>query len=481
MSIRQVFLVLFALQLVSAGMFHTIDPDMWWHLRTGDLIWNEGIPRQDPFSFTVAGGEWITHEWLTEVLMWVLYAAGGLPLAALGFACLSGLAFWLVYRCSDGQPYLASLPTVLGVLAAAPSFGVRPQVLNMLFMAMFVAVVEGVRRGRLDKNRLWLLPLATIVWVNFHSGYLLGVVLLAIYAVGEVLDGWIERGELGDLDLPRRLAFAAAGCLAAALFNPNGWHIWLYPFDTLGSDLMQQNIIEWSSPNFHQAPYWPFAAMLGLGVLSFLVSPKRPHVTDVLLFLGTGFAGLLSRRHIALFAIATIPVIARALTEAIRGTAAFPILAAPREDEVSGTKARLNLIILLVGVLSTVGWRISTLARNESVIATVFPVAAVDHLQKTGLAQRRGFNTYTWGGYLVWRRVPVFIDGRADVYGDFMGEYLKTFRLTKDWREPLERFQVDYVLIEGDSTIGTVLEASGGWRVDYSDDVARVFVRNGNR
>jgi len=77
--------------------------------------------------------------------------------------------------------------------------------------------------------------------------------------------------------------------------------------------------------------------------------------------------------------------------------------------------------------------------------------------------------------------VPVFIDGRADVYGDFMGEYLKTFRLTKDWREPLERFQVDYVLIEGDSTIGTVLEASGGWRVDYSDDVARVFVRNGNR
>jgi hypothetical protein len=475
MSIRQVFLVLFAVQLVSIGMFHTTDPDMWWHLRTGQLIWEEGIPRHDPFSFTVAGGDWITHEWLSEVLMWMLYAAGGFPLAILGFACLSGLAFWLVYRCSAGQPYVAALPTVLGVFAAAPSFGIRPQVLNLLFMATFVYVVERIRGGMLDKSRLWLLPLATVVWVNFHSGYLLGVVLLAVYAAGEAIDALIERGEIGEL--PRRLAFAAAGCLAAALFNPSGWHIWLYPFDTLGSDLMQQNIIEWSSPNFHQSMYWPFAAMLGLGVLSFILSPTRPPATDILLFLGTGFAGLTSRRHIALFAVATIPVIARALTEALRGTAAFPILAAPRDDEVTSAKARLNLIILMVGVLSTVGWRISTLAQNDAVVAKAFPVAAVDHLEQSGLAKRRGFNSYPWGGYLVWRGVPVFIDGRADVYGDFLGEYLKTVKSTKDWREPLDRFQVDYVLIEPESSLGTLLEASGAWRVDYTDDVARIFVR----
>jgi len=479
MPIRQVFLVLFALQLVSIGVFNTVDPDMWWHLRTGELIWNEGIPRHDPFSFTKAGGEWITHEWLSEVLMWIFYSAGGLPFMAIGFALLSGAAFWLVYRSCEAQPYLAALPTVVGLLAAAPSFGVRPQVLNMLFMAGFVYVVELVRRGAFEKRILWLLPLSTVAWVNFHSGYLLGVVLLSTYAVGFAIDAWLVKSEdePTDFGLPRRLVLVAFACLAAALFNPNGWHIWLYPFDTLGSDLMQQNIIEWSSPNFHEAVYWPFAAMMGLGVLSFVVAPKRPPLADLLLFFGTAAAGLTSRRHIALFAIATIPVISRALAEALRPTAAFAILGAPRDGEMSAGKARLNWIILLVGVVSTLGWRVSTLAQNQAMVAKKFPAAAVDHLQEIGMAERRGFNAYPWGGYLVWRRVPVFIDGRADVYGDFLGDYLKTVRLTNHWREPLDSFDVDYVLIEKGSNLGTLLDASGEWRQEYVDEVARIYVR----
>ncbi|MCL6549012.1 MAG: NADH-quinone oxidoreductase subunit H, partial [Alicyclobacillus sp.] len=53
--------------------------------------------------------------------------------------------------------------------------------------------------------------------------------------------------------------------------NPSGWHIWLYPFETLDSELMQRYIVEWSSPDFHSWMYWPFAALLGLGLLSIAV------------------------------------------------------------------------------------------------------------------------------------------------------------------------------------------------------------------
>lgn len=476
MGIRQVFLILFALQLVSTGLFHTLDPDMWWHLRTGELIWSEGIPSHDRFSFTVQGAEWITHEWLTDGLMWALYAVGGLPLTAVAFACISGFAFWLVYRASEGQPYLASFPTTLAICAAAPSFGVRPQVLNMLFMAAFIYVVERVRAGTLDSRRLWLLPLATVAWVNFHSGYLLGIALLCTYAAGFAFDVWLGRGA-GDLGLARRLSLVAAACLAVALFNPNGWHIWLFPLNTLGSDLIQENIMEWSSPNFHDSLYWAFAAMLGVGVVSFVISPKAPPAADVLLFLGTAAAGLVSRRHIALFAVASVPIVARALSARLRPTAAWEILGEVRDGPISGTKARLNWMILLVGVLSTVAWRTSTLAQNEASIAKAFPVAAVDYLEQSGLAQRRAYNTYGWGGYLLWRHIPVFVDGRAEVYGEFLSEYLKTFRLQADWRQPLERFEVDYVLIEKDNNLGTLLEASGEWRMDYGDEVARVYVR----
>ncbi len=72
----------------------------------------------------------------------------------------------------------------------------------------------------------------------------------------------------------------------------------------------------------------------------------------------------------------------------------------------------------------------------------------------------------------------MFIDGRADVYGDdFIFYYLKTLELQEDWREPLDDYNVTYVIMETGSQLNTVLAASGEWEVAYADDVAQVFVR----
>src|ERR1700730_708698 len=54
------------------------DPDMWWHLKTGEIIWNtHSIPQVDVFSFTAAGRPWITQEWLSEVTIYGAYKLGG--------------------------------------------------------------------------------------------------------------------------------------------------------------------------------------------------------------------------------------------------------------------------------------------------------------------------------------------------------------------------------------------------------------------
>ena len=43
----------------------------------------------------------------------------------------------------------------------------------------------------------------------------------------------------------------------------------------------------------------------------------------------------------------------------------------------------------------------------------------------------------------------VYVDGRADVYGDdFLTYYRRTFDLTSRWRQPLDEYNVDFVLIE---------------------------------
>jgi hypothetical protein len=482
MTLRRVFAILLFLQLFNIGVRPTLDPDMWWHLRTGEFIWHNGIPHHDVFSFTVRDHEWITHEWLSEALMWPVYAVGGLPALSLAFALLAACAFWLVYGCSEGQPYLAGLLVLLGSFTAAPSFGVRPQMFNLVLTAAFASVLDGFKRRALCRRTLLWLPLLTVVWANLHAGYLLGVVLVGTYAAGASLDrlGKGARDDQLAWSDVRWLAIVAVLCLVAALANPNGWRLWTYPFGTLGSGAMQQNIAEWRSPDFHQYIYWPFATMLALGVVSWMVAPARPCATDVLLFLGTGAAGLVSVRHIALFGVVAPLVLARSLTGSLRHLRAWPLLTGRTRSSAGARKAVLNWTILAVGVFSIALWDVRKLAQNDAAIAGAFPVAAVEFIEREGLAQQRGYNTYIWGGYLIWRGIPAFVDGRPDVYGDdFVFYYLKTFRLTDEWRKPLDDFGVTYVLVERANPLATLLAASGQWREAYADKVARVFVRNG--
>ena len=277
MSVRRLFVLLFVVALFAMAVRETLDPDMWWHLRTGEAILAEGIPTHDVFSFTVPEHEWVTHEWGSQVFMWLVYLAGGLPALIVVFALLIALTFWLLYVSCEGRPFLAAFVVVLAAITSAIVWGARPQIFNLLLTAVFVYLIERVKRGEGGDGNgerwlLWLLPLLTAVWANLHSGYLLGVVVIGTYAVGEAVQAYLQPGDERSLSWRTVWAlFLMAGLsFGAAVLNPSGVRLWLYPFETLGSPAMQAYIQEWHSPDFHVRIFWPFVAMLALGVLSWV-------------------------------------------------------------------------------------------------------------------------------------------------------------------------------------------------------------------
>jgi hypothetical protein len=498
MTIRRLFPFLLISGLVMAAVAHSPDPDVWWHLRTGEHILRDGLPSHDVFSYTARDHAWVTHEWLTQVFMWLVYSAGGFPALNVAFAAVFTAAFFLVYLRCDGRPYLAAPLVAFAALTASIVRGPRPQIFNLLFFAAFIFIVEAYkdgaagsrpRPGRAAGGRpaphrvLLALPVLSAIWANFHSGYLLGVALLATYTVGEAAQLLVsERDERGlGWDGVRRLALTGAACFAAALLNPSGYKLWTYPLETLGSSVQQAWIQEWRSPNFHHLPMWFFAAMLALGVASWAFSRRRPAWTDLLLFLGTAGAGLVSARHIPIFAVASVPIISRNLLRSLEGTRLHAELGGraaedpPEPGRVAVYWGVAAVVAGLAVVSTTVGIR-----DYAAGVAKSYPQAAVDFLEREGLASRRVYNTYHWGGYLIWRGIPVFVDGRPDVYGDeFVRAYGKTYYLGPDWREPLDRYAVDYVLIGKSSALSTLLAASREWREVYRDELAVVYVREG--
>lgn len=113
-----------------------------------------------------------------------------------------------------------------------------------------------------------------------------------------------------------------------------------------------------------------------------------------------------------------------------------------------------------------------------------YPVAGVRYLRESGL-QGRLFNTFHWGGFLIWNFYPehkVFVDGRPDMYGDeFMADFGKVQDARSGWKEVLDRYQVEVALVEKDSRIATLLEASGEWREVFQGKIESVLVRTPRR
>ena len=481
MTLRQVFLVAVGAVAFALSVRETLDPDLWWHLRTGQLILEHGIPHVDPFSFTVPGVRWVTHEWLSEVFMALFYKVGGFPALILTFASIAFASLALVYARSVGKPYLAIFVTALAGASSLTAMGVRPQLLNVFMLSLFAYLFEKIKKRRRDSRWLFLFPPLAWLWANLHGGFLVGIAFLTVVTTGEALQQAFFPQKARGLKGPgvKRLAQITGISLLLTLINPNGYLLWLHPFLHLKSPLMQARIVEWFSPDFHNPIFWPFALMMAVGFLGWIFSKRRREVTEILLFLGTAWWGLSSVRHIPLFAVLNAPMISRHLLSSFKKTSLHSWLN-QREPKIRFTPAQIFFHWFLAGSVlwASARWAMDTLKNNEADIRKQYPAAAVDFLQREGWARKRGFNEYHWGGYLIWRGLPVFADGRADVYGDrFLSEYFKTLDLKPDWKKALDQFKVEYVLIEPAHRLSILLLETREWKEAYGDDVAKVFVR----
>jgi hypothetical protein len=107
-----------------------------------------------------------------------------------------------------------------------------------------------------------------------------------------------------------------------------------------------------------------------------------------------------------------------------------------------------------------------------------FPLRAVAFLQSHSL-QAPIFNHYDWGGYLIWKLYPatrVFIDGRADLYGQpLLDQFAATYQFKGAWQQSLQDWNVNTALVPRASALATGLRSTPGWSVVYEDDQAVVL------
>jgi len=455
------------------GRGFKVDPDLWWHIKVGETIlaahrW----PTTDPYSFTVFGQPWMAYEWLGDVLFAAVHRVAGISgldalLIALGTAIV--LALYALATVRSGKSKAGCITAGLLFLLAQVSFSLRPQMLGYLFLILTLIALERFRQGK--PRALWFLPLLMLLWVNTHGSWIIGLGTIFVYWMSGLLEF-----QIGSLESKRwtpnerrSIALVFLLSLIALPITPYGTRIAVSPFEFAFSlPLNVKYIAEWQSMPFGITGGKIFLGfILGLILLQVMLRLKW-RLEDLALFLfGTAMACL----HVR-FLLVFVPFLAPALAMIFAGW----VSAYDRTKD----KVLLNFA-LMVAIGAAIIHYFPSRAELQRNVAKTFPVGAVEYLNKHSVPGPM-FDTYGFGGYLVWSRGPehkVFIDGRGDVYerGGLMSDYLHISDLRPGTFGVLRAYGIRSCLLDRDEALATALSASPDWQRIYVDDVSAIFVR----
>jgi hypothetical protein len=450
-----------------------VEPDTWWHIRYGEEILSTGKwPAVDTWSFTVSGFPRLAYEWGGEVVMALSERLGGLRgLHVLGMALTTAVLLLVYYYAwlRSRKSKAAFLATLLIVPLASLSFTVRPQLLGYIFLLTTLICLERFRTG--TKKNLWMLPPLFLVWVNTHSSFSLGFLVLGIYWASGLVS--FECGGVrAELWRPAQRLHLELVCLLSLLvlpITPYGSRLATVPFDVASSlPLNFARVREWEPIDFG---LWQAKLLLVL-ILAFLVAQVilRPtyRLEELALFVFASYSAFVHVRFVILFALIIAPLAAGLIA---RWVSAYK----PAVD-----KFALNAALILLAAVA-IATHFPSRTELDREVAGSYPVKAVGYLRRHPLPGPT-FNDYGWGGYLIWKLGAdrrVFIDGRGDVY-EYAGVFSDWARIADVTPEALARlraYSVRSCLIGSRSPLATVLALRPEWKRVYRDELSAVFFR----
>jgi hypothetical protein len=450
--------------LLGIGSFMLIDPDTYWQITVGQWILDHhAVPHTDIYSFTMHGQPWISTQWLAQVLYAVAYGVAGWTGPVVLGAGAIALTFGLMARFLDAR--LPRVATLIFVLAAPiimlPHLVARPHLLAMPIMVAWVAgLVDAMDRKSVPS--FWLLPLMAL-WANLHGGFILGLALIGPIGLDVI---WHAPKALQRTVLLRWALFGIAA-LAASCVTPYGWESLLASRRILNLGEALALIGEWRPADFGRLGPLEVSVLVALALVlwrGIILPPMR-----VVLVVGFVFMALSHVRNGEVLVLLAPLVFATPLGLQIGREQAL---------DTQATSPRRGLLFAAIALCLIAGTCAVVPTKHYAPPANVAPSAAVTELKKLNLA--RVFNDYDFGGYLISRGVPTFIDGRTELFGEKMmvdhnnasglKEPDNLFRLLKD-------YDIEATLMRTQSAATKLLDRVDGWEKVYSDDIATIHLR----
>ena len=470
---------MFSIILVTYPVF---DFDLYWHLANGREMVNSGkIVSEEVFSYTHPGEKFANHEWLGQIilyLIWIAFGASGL----LGLKLIIvTLTVWLLYRTLRNEgtvSAVAGLLCIFTVLAGVNRYHERPELFTLLGMVSLGMILYGFRSQRISPRWLWLVPLMLVVWDWLHSA-LYGIIFLTLFVIGENAKqrvAWLRHQQILSADSLRTLNFGFMLTLLAMLVNPFGVRSYgILVGYAVGQGNFNQVITEYMPVNWEE--FKVFILMLMWTVLLTVRHWRRVDVTHLLLLVVFGLTALRFNRATSIAAIMLAPILADLLRISIQQTQ-------------SKLAHRFHVAMLVsAGILMVVYsysikfgetevqsdsdqfhyLKIYDTAFGYTLDESIYPVGAVNFIKEQKLKGHL-YNSGNLGAYLSYYITPErrIFQYNVSVFGD-------PFYYVRHPDE-LEKWNIDYAIVDTQSEIKALFPMSE-WAPVYHDEAAVLMVR----
>ncbi|EKE02822.1 MAG: hypothetical protein ACD_20C00328G0015 [uncultured bacterium] len=483
--------IIFYLTIVIISYILTVivnhpDNDLWARLAVGSIFFQTGnVLKHDIFAYVPTKDLWIDHEWGSGVIFyffanqfgnWGLFLLKALIVVSI-FILLSKIIKLYINKESNIEIFyfiflaFALLPGIANLL--------RAQTFTYLFFVLWIYVLERVRRG--ENRLLWILPITMIIWANMHGGFVAGLGLLFIYALGEFLNKSNYQKYLWILGISTLIT----------LINPYGIKYWPYIFEavTMPRPLIGEwkplSILNGSSHLIYgiEVPtlsgFFVFVFLTALVSIKLLINRIQTDWVKILLIGIMFYLSLKHQRHSEFFTLAVSGLLYYQYSALF--SYVFDLIRNKFGEETKKLVLLAKDTLVYILLISICVFFVPILPKEILANPIFYPVGAFEFIKQNNISGNLA-TTYGWGSYALWKLYPqckVLIDGRyEEVYPNDVFEITMNFseHLNDNWSRFLDIYNTDIIVASKLKYRPYDFAMINGWKVVYQDAISVVLL-----
>lgn len=488
-----IFLIAVALSIKSFR-----EPDLWWQIRTGEwILEHHQIPKQDIFSYTFAGKEWINVKWGSEVLFAIVTKLSGPESVFIIQAIVSCLLVFFLIKIAKTKSNLSlSIALILSLVAIEYRIIGRPEMFSHLFVVVFLFF--HLRHRNDPSNKIFWLISLQILWTNLHEAYGTGIVITGIFFVGAWLEYFLSKKKIAFSvnEFPKAISILLPLQILSLVVNPNGIKLITQPLAILGQvyeNKFTMELYDFRSPSYWVwNVYWEIGVLVigALGVFLYFKTLKTKSNRFKLFVEQFGLGYLIALvaffylaatayRNIVFIVFVFFPLLVFGIDYLLN-----KISLVKKHPLVFYIVSSLLSILLYLSVVSNkyYEWTDSRDRFGLEVLSTLNASGAADFVLQNKI-HGKCFSDYLTSSYLLWRLQPdfkTFIDLRdLDVFpSDFFGTFFSATAIPDSFERLDTQYHFDYVILyRPNNPIHNYLYNESNYKLAFADPVAMVYVK----